>query len=308
MVQTDFIITDSWSIRRTGNTFLSIPEWYIVSISDDYTTWLELWKNPSDFPYLQYLKDYWIMYGKITAIMDENIPRDYEYHTMVQVIWVSTTLEFWLKAVYENSIWRVTSFFSWKTPVDAYYADTSRKYVDFILLRPWYEFNYTEAIRGLNYQTWASMIRSTERYLLYYVEFFIKKFYAKFIEDAAKSNFAIPDIWTMVWGDFAADISSIDPKNINISLDGIKVTRYYPFTEILPKIIEFPGTNISNIAGNKKIIIQTITSDSETVLSLFSFTIPIDSSKKRNFIFLEPENIKNILNDEKMKISHIYDF
>ena len=35
------ILSDTGSLRRTGNTFMSIPEWYIVSISDDYTTWLE---------------------------------------------------------------------------------------------------------------------------------------------------------------------------------------------------------------------------------------------------------------------------
>lgn len=144
--------------------------------------------------------------------------------------------------------------------------------------------------------------------MLYYIEFYTKKFYARFIENAAKSSFAIPDIWTEVHGNFSTGVVLLDPKNIILTQNGIKITRYYPFTEILPKIIESSGTSIGDIAGNKKIIIETITSDSETVSSLFSFTIPINTSKKRNYIFLEPENIKNILNDEKMKISHIYDF
>jgi hypothetical protein len=309
ITQSDFIVSDSWSTRRSGNTFLSIPEWYIVSISDDYTTWLEKWNNPSDFPYMQYLKDYWIMYGKITAIMDEQIPRDYEYHTMVRVIWLSTTLEFWLKATYEYTIWRITSLRSWKTPIDTYYTEISRKYVDFILLRPWYEFNYTDAIIGLQYNTWTSLVRSTERYLLYFGEFFIKKFYAKLIENAAKSSFAVPDIWTSVRGSFSADVDSLDPKNINITQDGIRVTRYYPFTEILPKILELPQSNIVDIAGNKKIVIETISTTEETsTWSIFSFTIPIDASKKRNYIYLKPESIKNYMNNSSVKISHIYDF
>ncbi len=308
MVQSDFIITDSWSTRRTGNTFLSIPEWYIVSISDDYTTWLELWKNPSDFPYLQYLKDYWIMYGKITAIMDDKIPRDYEYHTMVQVIWASTTLEFWLKALYESTIWHMTSLISYQTPVDLYYTSSSRKYIDFILLRPFYEFNYTHELEGLKYQVWSSVVRSTERYIFYYTEFFIKKFYAKLIENATKSSFAIPDIWTEVNGNFSSGVVLLDPKNIILTQSGIKISRYYPFTEILPKILASPENKIVDIAGNKKLIIESISSDWEIVPSIFSFPIPIDSSKRRNFSYIETENIKDILNNSKLKLSHIYDF
>jgi hypothetical protein len=86
MTQDSIILTDTPTSRRTGNTFMSVPEWYIVSISSDYTLWLESGKNPSDFPYWQYLVDYWFIYGKITALMDGMIPRDSEYHTMVQVI------------------------------------------------------------------------------------------------------------------------------------------------------------------------------------------------------------------------------
>lgn len=249
------------------------------------------------------------MYGKITAIMDEKIPRDYEYHTMVQVIWVSTTLEFWLKAIYEYTIWRITSLWSCNTPIDRYYTEISRKYVDFILLRPWYEFNYTDAIMGLQYDTWSSLVRSTERYLLYYGEFFIKKLYAKIIENAAKSSFATPDIWTGVRGNFPVDVASVDPKNINITHDGIKITRYYPFTEILPKILELPLINIADIAGNKKIVIETISSSGEiSTWSIFSFNVPIDASKKRNYIYLKPESIKNYMNSSSAKITHIYDF
>lgn len=49
---------------------MSIPEWYIVSISDDYTRFLELGNNPSDFPYFSYINDYWRMYGEISHILD----------------------------------------------------------------------------------------------------------------------------------------------------------------------------------------------------------------------------------------------
>lgn len=308
ITQLDIILTDSGSIRRTGNTFMSIPEWYIVSISDDYTTWLEAWKNPSDFPYWQYLEDYWVMYGKITSIMDGTIARDYEYHTMVKVIGVSTTLEFWLKAIYESSIGYITSLFSWSTSTDMYYTHVSRKYVDFILLRPWYEFDYSQAISELKYDFSNSTIRSTERFCIYYIEFSIKKFYAKIIEDATHSSFAIPDIWTEIHGEFSTGVLLIDNKNIVLTKNGIKVSRYYPFTTILPKVITYSGSKIQDIAGNKKVVVEFISPISFWFSSIFSFPIPIDTSKKRDFLFINPENIASLSDDKEFKISHIYDF
>lgn len=179
----EVILTDTGSSRRTGNTFMSIPECYIVSISDDYTLWLEKGNNPSDFPYWGYLKDYWSIYGKITALMDDTIPRDYEYHTMVRVIGMSTTFEFGLKSLYENSAGRILSMLSYQSHIDRFYTESFRRYVDFILLRPWYEFTY-EKERNImnsmrdNEENIARKIRGFERYLLYLGEFSIKSIYA----------------------------------------------------------------------------------------------------------------------------------
>ena len=106
--QNDIFVTDSGSIRRTWNTLMSIPEWYIVSISDDYTRFLELGNNPSDFPYFSYINDYWRMYGEISHILDVAwVSHDSEYHTMVRVIGVSTALEFSIKGIYENTLLRL---------------------------------------------------------------------------------------------------------------------------------------------------------------------------------------------------------
>lgn len=187
---------DTGYSRRTGNTLMSIPEWYIVTLSDDYTQWLEQGKNPSDFPYISYLCDYWSMYGKITAMMDGVIPHDEEYHTMVRVIGLSTTLEFGLKALYENTMGRLTSFQGYNTSEDRYYTSSSRRYVRFILLKPWYLFDYTAEKDNFHLQSYS--LRSLERYGFYMMEFFIKKQYASLIEKATRSAYAVPDIWTFV--------------------------------------------------------------------------------------------------------------
>jgi hypothetical protein len=307
VVTEDIIITDSWSLRRTGNTFMSIPEWYIVSISDDYATWLERGKNPSEFPYFQYLKDYWVLYGKITSLMDGKIPRDYEYHTMVQVIGVSTTLEFGLKSLYELTIGRVTSLFSFTTKEDQYYTRISRNYVDFILFRPWYEFDYGQAFSMLHCE--LSSVRSIERCGIYSLELFLKRQYAKVIEQATHNAFATPDLWTEIRWAFPNDIANIDKDNIKTTVWGIKITRYYPFTQIFPQVVSTPNVEAITIAGNKRVIVeQEISEDMYVPQYLFRLSKHIDDQKSRVFTFMPVSELGVLANTPWVSISHIYDF
>lgn len=304
--ENDIILTDSGSLRRTGNTFMSIPEWYIVSLSEDYTHWLEWGRNPSNFPYFAYLRDYWELYGKITALMDGTIPRDYEYHTMVRVIGISTTLEFGLKWIYEYSIGRLTSLFSIDTPEDKYYSQISRKYVDFILLRPWYEFDYSWALWGFNFSLSRSFPRSIERYMIYSLEFWFKKFYARIIEDAAHSSFATPDIWTEVHWKFDSLSISLNPDSIQKTTDGIKVLRYYPFTTMLPQVMNQAWTNIESISWNKKIMVEYTSKDNSGII--LSIPIPINPLVSRNFLYTEVWELPFLMHQSGSKLQHIYDF
>ncbi len=302
----NIILTDSGSSRRTGNTFMSIPEWYIVSISEDYTDWLEWGNNPSNFPYFSYLRDYWILYGKITALMDGNIPRDYEYHMMIQVIGVSTTLEFGLKWIYENSIGRLTSLLSFDTPEDQYYTQISRKYVDFILLRPWYEFDYSAALWGFNFSLSHNFLRSMERYILYSLEFWVKKFYAKIIEDATHSSFATPDTWTEVQWVFDTWSMYWNPEVIQKTSGGIKILRYYPFTTTLPKIINHSWSQVETIAWNKKIMVEYTSQDTSGII--LSIPIPVSPLISRNFLYTEVSKLSSLIHQSGSILQHIYDF
>ncbi len=306
--ESDIILSDSGALRRTWNTLMSIPEWFIVSISDDYTSWLEQGNNPSDFPYFGYLMDYWYLYGRITSIMDYKIPRDYEYHTMVRVIGVSTTLEFGLKGLYEFTLWRLTSLIQYNSEEDTAYHKISRDYVHFILLRPWYEFDFRESLS--RFDCHFSSLRWTERCFLYGWELLLKKYYAKVIEDAAHSNFAIPNVWTEVGWVFPESVTQIDTINIVKTENGIKITRYYPFTEYLPKVLSESGTTVTSIAWNKKIVVEAQwPSNSITPREMFA-RIPLrtEPSIARTFSLLPVESLKTFLLEENVKISHIYDF
>ena len=137
----------------------------------------------------------------------------------------------------------------------------------------------------------------------------MKKYYAGIIEAAAHSQFAIPNVWTQVNGTFPSNIDTIDPKNIEMTVSWIQISRYYPFTEILPKIFSKTGSIVENIAWNKKVVTEfLVESTIDTQKELFTFPIPIDPSKSRIFFYLWPVELQNYLNNPSMTLTHIYDF
>ncbi len=306
--QNDIFVTDSWSIRRTGNTLMSIPEWYIVSISDDYTRFLELGNNPSDFPYFSYINDYWKMYGAISHILDTAwVPRDSEYHTMVRVIGISTALEFSIKGIYENTLGRLVGYISgYATSFDRSYTQISRAYVDFILLRPWYEYDFTHAYDIFSSEWVIQDLRTFERYVIYGFELRLKSFYAHLIEDATHKQFALPDQYTTLSGSFISSSSwNTDPKTIFKT--ELKIPRYYPFTQTYPDLLRSEENRIDSIAGNK-IITTEYKMKIRTENALLSIPSHIDPQITRSF-YLDPIDISNQrMHTFPAFLSHIYDF
>lgn len=82
--------------------------------------------------------------------------------------------------------------------MDKFYSESSRRYVDFILLRPWYEFDYARELTLFAPIKNPHFLRNLERWIIYKIEYSLKDSYAHIIEEAAHSNFAIPDVYTTV--------------------------------------------------------------------------------------------------------------
>lgn len=246
-------------VRKASNAYLSVPEWFIVYISDDYASAIAQ-TAPSAFAYGAYLADYWRLYGRLAALIENAYVPDSEYHTMVRVIGVSTTVEFGLKAFYEDTVGHLFEWISGHaTPEDAYAAQVARDYVTFIRLRPWYEFEFRKALVDL----WTtlpsggnSLLRKAERRAILSAEYTVKWGYAALIEWATHEAFGVADIDTYVRLSGNPEKIANADERIRVLAAGTTadaettaiIPRYQPFTDISPKVAAAGGV-FRSIAG-----------------------------------------------------------
>ena len=138
---------DSLEGYRKGEeqTLLTLPEWYLVFNPLEYALFLESGRNPSDFPFLKSIDEYWSLYDRVNVLADEMYPANFEYQTMLWVIGVSTTAEFVAKGAYENTFGRLTRWLAGAdTEEDLIIQEAHRAYSDLIYTKPWYEFPFAD--------------------------------------------------------------------------------------------------------------------------------------------------------------------
>lgn len=82
--------------RAQDQTLLTFPEWFLVYSPAEYAT-LVRERMPSEFPWWGHVRQFWSSYRAVigaTRGYDFNA----EYHVMINVIGVSTTLEYALRS------------------------------------------------------------------------------------------------------------------------------------------------------------------------------------------------------------------
>src|SRR5215470_9282832 len=188
--------------RRTADqTFLTFPEWFLVFSPAEYAEFVAS-RAPSAFPFNAHIRELWQGYGHaITAT--KHMPFNGGYHVMVLVIGLSTTVEYALRSAYETLFGRLAEVGDGPpaTAEDAYGARIAQGYVDFIRVRPWYEFDYTGALRGLWHDvpwTGAHQVRKIERRYALTTEYGIKAAYAKLIGLGTKATYDVAASTTAV--------------------------------------------------------------------------------------------------------------
>lgn len=311
--------------RPEDQTYLTLPEWYIVYSADEYAAFIKN-KRPSQFPYFGALGQFWQSYYDVCKVTREVYPFNSGYHLSLVVIGTSFTLENIIKGLYETTVGRTTEWLSSDelTPEDAYARQVAQDYGDFIHTIPWYEFPFGEKFSGLWAGTslWGpNIIRKWERKFALSLEYGGKAIYGWLIRGGTQATYAPEDLEIQGWAKgISEELLAQEPqlrlvKTINPQEAIIAVPRYEAFTQIVPKLTR-QGVQFVEIAGNDDILI-TVIAPADWTYNLqageFLFALPILSQPqlKRVAVKAPVASLHLILKDLEnrgIRLEHLYDY
>lgn len=188
--------------RSTEQTYLTFPEWWLVYASDEYAEFIKD-KNPSDFPYFGLIGQFWSNYWEIYQITKNKYPFNMGYHVMLITIGVSTSFEYSIKSLYENTVGRITEALRThgNTSEDEFAYKAAREYADFIYVEPWYKFDFASKVVQLwKQETFKGKdkIRKLERLFFLTLEYSFKTVYGWIIKTVTNISYEEPSQTTAV--------------------------------------------------------------------------------------------------------------
>ena len=306
--------------RPFDNMYLSIPEWYIVYSAGEYADTLK-YDMPSQFNFSMANKIYWQQYSDVLKKVEDSAHDNSDYKTLLKVIGISFSFENSIKALYENTIGKISESIAGNVQVseDRVAYAGAKDYADFIYDYPWYEFDYrsylmkiwnTEDYKNVNgieqKYTIGQYIRRGERKIFLSLEYGIKYLYAKVISYATKAKF----------GEENNTISAIVCKNKISTCDKeiISAEHYQPFTKKLLAEFNYAYEHkleyiVYDIAGNDSIAFvykdptgYAIPDNTKEILR---------DNKNRITVETKVENLFNVykaLKNKNINIEHFYDY
>ena len=319
------VLTPQVHQRWPDQTYLTFPEWFLAHGPQEQADYFAHMTS-TNFPYMNHVSQLWGSYGAVYDKIKDEYAFNTWYHVMIMVIWVSSTVEFSLKALYETVIGRLTDppLFDDMIEEDVFYAKFSKDYVDFINHTPWYEFDFQSRLFALWTDTsffGDRFFRKLERKYLITWELFIKTIYWKLIEIGTKSAYESPLLETAVIIDFL-------PKGIKSELPKLQVLEQYDDGStlvLLPRYWEFTiyastlaekWVAFREIAWNNWAVLISILEESDYSIPKNAevlFTQPITTKKwiTRKAILTYVSHLSELLTDLKQNsviIEHIYDY
>jgi FAD/FMN-containing dehydrogenase len=311
-------------LRDESQTYLTLPEWFLVFSPDEYAHYLQT-HEPSGYPYFGAVGQFWRHYADVIHLTRGAYSFNWGYHLMVFVIGTSFSVENLLKGVYERTIGKVAEWSSGDelTPEDRFAAKAAQDYVDFIRLRPWFEFSFFRRLQGLWNDTpvfGPHLLRKWERKLFLSAEYLVKAQYATLITVASNSIYGDTDDTVLA---LAENVS----KPALRAASGVAVMhRYGDYALIsLPHEEKFRGSVLGlvangvrfcEIAGNRTILITVLGATSwrydltsgREVLSEPILTAP---GQRRIGIAVPVQSLHTVigeLQERHLAIEHIFDY
>ncbi len=244
--------------RGEEQSYLALPEWYIVFNSEEYADVLTK-KTPSAFPYWQSVKEYWNLYSQVDELT-ERYPSNFGYKAMLWVIGSSYSLELLVKGAYENTFGRMTEALTSDagTEEDRLIAKYNQEYGKFIHLRPFVEFSYWSCLKDF----WAksgffgeNFIRKSERKMWFSTEFLVKTVYAWVLGLGSQAAYGAEAerIYAVVQGPDMIKSPHVKVLTTDHDTHLISVTRYDVFRDLLMNL-GADQDRLIEVSGNRHIM------------------------------------------------------
>jgi len=312
-------------VRDGVQTFLTLPEWYIVYSADELAAFVHD-RRPSNFPYFRSIAQYWRIYAHV---LGESWGTNWGYQLMLLVIGPSYSLEYLVKGVYENVFGRISELTvspwgAWKAPTaeDELVEKYQREYAAFMHSRPWFEFSFAQRLRALWKVRGAkdrTIVRRAERRLAYTGELSFKTGYGWLIGLGNSSTYA-PEAETIrVWARKTSSTLTLPRVLGREDLGGdselLTLPRYEPFTAAMLSLASH-DVHLVEIAGNTRILLTVIAPAEWTDAKsrgelLVEWPILTEREKKRVALIVDVARLHEVLPSfaaEQVAIDHLYDF
>jgi len=254
----DASVTPREHRRPQNQTYLVFPEWCLVHSPNEFATFTAD-HPPSRYPFFDNLGQLWSSYGEVIEATERYEPNP-GYHAMILVIATSTTAEYALRAGYESLIGRTVEVTQSgdTTAEERFGAQVAREYVDFINQRPWYEFDYPNALYRLWFETpllGGDLVRKWERRYVLTTEYLFKAGYADLLRAGTRATYEVPLEHTAV---VVEDLPEPLPDGVELEVietldDGAVVgllPRYHAFG-FQAESLALAGARFREVAGNR---------------------------------------------------------
>jgi hypothetical protein len=311
--------------RLEDQTYLTLPEWYIVYSAEEYGAFIAQ-RQPSRFPYFDAIVQYWDTYYRICVVTRDRYPLNGSYHVMLGVIGSSFTAEYIVKGLYENSIGMIAELFSngENTEEEKLAVSVAMDFGRFIHTIPWYDYPYTAKLESL----WTRIpvfgpnpVRKIERRIALTLEYGVKAAYGAVIRLVSKAAYGEAETEVLAWVVGANDdllqdepklrlVTRVDATNAIVALP-----HYEQFTQTVPKLT-MRGLRFKEIGAADDILLTVIAPvewryNLREGKQLFTMDILTMRDRRRIVVSVPVTELHSVLaqlDKEGFALEHLYDY
>lgn len=303
----------SGETRPEIRTLLTYPEWHIVHAYNDYA---EVIRNgdPHQFGYVEAVGGYWTSLCTLTRESAALGKIDGPTRQLVYVIGVSFTFEMLMKAAYEETLGRATTWMRGadRAALDDLSARQAAAYAVFLQQVPWYRYDFRADAAALA-QGSKGTFRDRERAFALGLEHRARAAYADLIGRAVAATGQDDLTLQMV-------VAGLTPDQLTVA-DGVTVLRetdkglevetprYRALTRILQDWAR-AGATFVDIAGNDQILFTALSDAPQAEGAMAS--LPRQGHGDTRHLFLVPvadlADRLRALDAAGLRLEHIHDY